>query len=118
MLIRNRPSAPETSPAPKEEPVQGPDENPAANQPTATEPAGQVVDIAERLQTPVPGVSMTNTPLQQAVTAIENYGSFLVSYDLDTMSAMNVSLDHTVSEQKLCRHGRRSLGCRFGFVRS
>jgi uncharacterized protein DUF1559 len=65
------------------------------------QPVESAIPVAQRLQTPLPGISMTNTPLHLAIRAIENYGSLLVTYDLDTMSAMNVALDQPVSEQEL-----------------
>ncbi len=83
---------PDTVPAPAETPdVSEPEE------PVVEPGPNTVVEVAERLQGPLPGVVMTNTPLRQAIRAIENYGSVLVTLDLDTMSASGVPLDKPVS---------------------
>lgn len=89
---------------PPSEMVPPEDETPAPQAPEEApveQPADNAIPVVQRLQTPLPGISMTNTPLHLAIRAIENYGSLLVTYDLDTMSAMNVALDQPVSEQEL-----------------
>ena len=85
----------ETNPKPGQTPVLSPQE------PTAQTPAEDEVAIAERLRVPLPGISMTNIPLYKAVRAIEDYGSLLVTFDVDTMSAMDLALDQPVSEQEI-----------------
>jgi hypothetical protein len=76
-------------------------ETPDARQPEPPDvpPEEQVIDPAERLRAPVPGVAMTNVPLHQAIRSIESYGSLLVTFDLDTMAALGVRLDRPVSVQ-------------------
>lgn len=99
--VEPQPSSPENVPGPKESPIPTHGDEAPTDKPPASQPAEHVAPITERLLLPLPGISMTNTPLQQAVRAIENYGSLLVTYDLDTMSTMGVSLDQPVSEQEL-----------------
>lgn len=57
-----------------------------------------VVDISERLRKPLPGIVMTNVPLNRAIRAVERFGSLLVTMDVDTMSALGVPLDRSVSQ--------------------
>ena len=93
---------PQTPPPSDVVPPPGEMPEPLPVEPPAVEPSPEnVVGIAERLQTPLPGISMTNTPLHLAIQAIENYGSLLVTFDLDTMSALDVSLAQPVSEQEI-----------------
>jgi hypothetical protein len=90
------PAAPEMDPGTEETPVPTPPEDsPAAS--AAESEDETVVDVAERLLAPLPGIAITEAPLQQAIRSIEDFGSFLVTFDVDTMSALDIPLDRPVS---------------------
>ncbi len=88
----------EPTPSAKE-PVASPAAEPAAPEPAegpgAAEPAP--VALSDRLQMPLSGIAITDAPLGQAIRSMEDLGLLQVSFDLDTMSALGVSLDRPVS---------------------
>ncbi|NLS90633.1 MAG: hypothetical protein GXX96_00425 [Planctomycetaceae bacterium] len=98
----------EPQPAPPSDTIPPDDKTPADEIPAPSvseEPVAQsettpenVLDISERLQKPLPGIVMTNVPLNQAIRAVERFGSLLVTTDVDTMSALGVPLDRPVSQ--------------------
>ncbi|MHB8902091.1 MAG: DUF1559 family PulG-like putative transporter [Thermoguttaceae bacterium] len=80
-----------------EKPPSTPPEESSPAPPAAKVETPPAVDLAERLQMPLSGIAVTESPLQQALGPLESFGSFLVTFDLDTMSALGIPLDKPVS---------------------